>query len=270
MFGEPPTPIPRPSGYVPPEAARWGLREAGIGLVVFVLVVVAGLLFGSLTPIDPDVAQFVVAVLGYGALVAVAVAASRRRGQGSLRADFWLQFRPVDLAIGLGLGVLAKVISVIVSLVALGIVGFPSGPALPPVQLTTDTVWIILNGVFVSVVLAPIVEELFIRGLLMQSLRNAFLRRGGRAQPAPASAQNSAVLGAVLLSAVVFAALHLYQSADPAILVPLAVSTFVLGVLNGMIVFVTQRLGGAIVSHMVFNGLAVALVIVTIAGQRGW
>jgi membrane protease YdiL (CAAX protease family) len=57
---------------------------------------------------------------------------------------------------------------------------------------------------------------------------------------------------------VLFMALHLYQSTEPALLFVLGLATLTLGVLNAVIVYVTQRLGPAIVAHMVYNGISVA------------
>jgi membrane protease YdiL (CAAX protease family) len=59
-------------------------------------------------------------------------------------------------------------------------------------------------------------------------------------------------------SSVLFMALHLYQSTEPALLFVLGLATLTLGVLNAVIVYVTQRLGPAIVAHMVYNGISVA------------
>jgi len=251
-------------GYEPPSEVRWGLKQAAAGLGSFIVVlvganvlVVAGVIVGS------DAAQFALSLAGYGVLVATVVYASRRLGQRSLARDFWLRFRPVDLAIGLGIGLLAKVIGIVWGAVGIVLFGVPEQQS--NLTLSGDTLWLVLNGVVMAAIVAPFVEELFMRGLVMHALRNAVLRRGGRPQPAPASVQRTALLVSIAGSALLFMALHLYQSNEPALLFILGGQTLTLGVLNAVIVYLTQRLGPAIVAHMVFNGISVAVLVLTVA-----
>ena len=246
--------------YTPPAAVRWGLREAAVGLLLFVAVIVgAGVLVATGVVEGSDLAQFVLSLLGYGVLAGVAVYASHRLGAGSLAKDFWLRLRPVDLAIGLGVGLLAKILSVVWGVIAIALFGLPEQQS--NLVLSTDTVWLVINGVIVVAVVAPIVEELYLRGLVMQAVRNAVLRSGGRSQPAAESVQRAAVLVSIAVSALVFMGLHLYQSTDAALLTTLALGTLTLGVVNAMIVYLTGRLGAAIVAHMVFNGISVATLL---------
>jgi len=261
MTLEPDTATPSANtGYAPPAAVRWGLGQAAAGLGLFIVVLLGGNLLALAGVIEvSDAAQFGLSLVGYGALVAAVVYASRRRGQRSLAKDFWLRFRPVDLAIGLGLAVLAKVIGIVWGVIGIGLFGLPEQQS--NLTLSTDTVWIVLNGIVLVVFVAPFVEELFMRGLVLHAIRNAILRRRGRTQPAPAPVQRTAVLAAIGGSALLFMALHLYQSNEPALLFILGAQTFTLGVINGLIVFVTQRLGPAIVTHMVFNGISVATLL---------
>jgi len=261
MTSEPQTASPvTHTGYAPPTAVRWGLVQvaAGLGLFVAVLVGANVLALTGIIQVS-DAAQFGLSLAGYGVLVATVVFASRRLGQRSLAADFWLRFRPVDLAIGLGLAVLAKVIGIIWGLIGIALFGVPQQQS--NLTLSSDTFWIILNGVVLVAIVAPFVEELFMRGLVMHAIRNAILRRGGRAQPAPANVQRTALLVSIGGSALLFMMLHLYQSTEPALLFILGAQTLTLGLINGVIVYVTQRLGAAIVAHMVFNGISVATLL---------
>jgi len=246
--------------YSPPAAVRWGLTQVAAGLALFAVVLVganllvlAGVIEGS------DAAQFGLSLAGYGALAGTVVYASRRLGQRSLAKDFWLRLRPVDLAIGLGLAVLAKLLSVVYGVIGILLFGVPVQQS--NLTLSGDTLWLVLNGVVMVAIVAPIVEELFMRGLVMHAVRNAVLRRGGRPQPAPATVQRTALLVSIAGSAVLFMALHLYQSTEPALLFVLGLATLTLGVLNAVIVYVTQRLGPAIVAHMVFNGISVVTLL---------
>ena len=259
-----PTTLAVDPGYAPPSGVRWGLRQAGAGLGLFVLVLVAAnllVLAGVVVP--SDAAQFALSLAGYGALVATVLYASRRLGQRSLARDFWLRFRPVDLAIGLGIALLGKVVGIVWGLIGIGLFGVPQQQS--NFALSTDTFWLVLNGIVLVALVAPFVEELFMRGLLMHAIRNAILRRRGRAQPAPQNVQRVALLVSIAGSALVFMALHLYQATDLSMLVVLGGQTLTLGVFNGVIVYLTQRLGPAIVAHVVFNGISVATLFAVTA-----
>ena len=110
--------------------------------------------------------------------------------------------------------------------------------------------------------LGPFVEELLFRGLILRATRYAILRGRHRArpQPAPRRIQVRAAVVAVLVNSALFAGLHLYQApGDPALFISLALVTLTVGILHSVIVIVTGRLGAAIVSHVVGNGIAVAL-----------
>jgi len=261
MTLEPETPtLPAARGYAPPVEVRWGLRQVAVGLASFIVVLVGANLLALAGVIEAsDAAQFVLSLAGYGVLVATVVFASRRLGQRSLAKDFWLRLRPVDLAIGLGLAVLAKLLSVVYGVVGIALFGVPVQQS--NLTLSGDTLWLVLNGVIMVAIVAPFVEELFMRGLVMHAIRNAVLRRGGRAQPAPESVQRTALLVSIAGSGLLFMALHLYQSTEPALLFVLGLATLTLGVLNAVIVYVTQRLGPAIVAHMVYNGISVATLL---------
>jgi membrane protease YdiL (CAAX protease family) len=235
-------------GYEPPAAVRWGLKQAAAGLAAFIVVLVAAnLLVLAGVIVGSDAAQFALSLVGYGVLVATVLYASRRLGQRSLARDFWLRLRPVDLAIGLGIGLLAKLIGIVWGAVGIVLFGVPVQQS--NLTLSGDTLWLVLNGIVMAAIVAPFVEELFMRGLVMHAIRNAVLRRRGRPQPAPAAV------------ALLFMALHLYQSDEPALLFILGGQTLTLGVLNAVIVYLTQRLGPAVVAHMVFNGISVATLL---------
>jgi membrane protease YdiL (CAAX protease family) len=99
----------------------------------------------------------------------------------------------------------------------------------------TDAVGVVLL-VLVVVVLAPIIEELFFRGLLLRSLE----RRVGR-------------WGALIISSLVFGAVHLQ-----------ALQFLALTVIGLVLGWLTQhfgRLGPAIWAHVAFNGVATALLL---------
>jgi membrane protease YdiL (CAAX protease family) len=244
--------------YRPGPSTRWGLPQFAMGLGAFVAIIVAVNVLALFLPTDAQGPLLFAAVLaGYGALFLTTFLASRRRGTGSLARDFGLRIRPVDLAIGLGVGIAAKIAGVIV---AIPLVGLTGGVPTSNVPAQNDLVWIVLNTVVATTLVAPVVEELFFRGLLMRAIRNGILRGRAshpRTDPPDARRVRRALLGSVLISSVVFMLVHLYQALDLTTLLVLGSSTLLLGLANAVLATRTGRLGPGIVAHMVFNGVAV-------------
>jgi membrane protease YdiL (CAAX protease family) len=243
--------------YRPDSTIRWGLPQFFVGLAVFVVIIAAMNLLALALPRGAQGPLLFVAVLvGYGALFGTALLAAKRRGIGSLARDFGLRFRPIDLLIGLGIGLAAKIVGVIV---AVPLVGLSGGTPTSNVPLQDDLVWIVLNTVVATTLVAPIVEELFFRGLLLRAVRNGILRGRAthpRTEPPSPSRVRSALLGSVLISSAAFMLVHLYQAPDLATLLVLGSSTLLLGLANAALATRTGRLGPGIVAHIVFNGLA--------------
>jgi membrane protease YdiL (CAAX protease family) len=258
------TPVSEPTTgtappFLPSPAVRWGWWDVLYGLLAFVLslvvsVVVVVLLHIDINDVDAvGLFGFLSASVTYAAFTAVVVVAARRKGLGSLAADFGLRFRPVDIAIGLGIGVGVKILAVV--LAAFTVTLTDHTPAGGNFELSPSLLWVILNGVVIATLLGPIVEELFFRGLVLRAAYNRVLRGGG-------SVTRAATLG-VLVSALGFALLHLYESSDPTLLMILGGSTFALGAVNSWITLRTGRLGAAIIAHVFFNGSSVLLLLLT-------
>lgn len=93
------------------------------------------------------------------------------------------------------------------------------------------------------VVGAPIVEELFFRGLLLRSLDARLAPLGRRAGP----------IGAVVISGIVFGLVH----AEPLQLLGLAL----FGIALGALAETTGRLGPGVVAHASFNAVAVVALL---------
>ena len=66
---------------------------------------------------------------------------------------------------------------------------------------------------------------------------------------------------AVLLTAFLFAVVHLLIGSPPNSLIGVQIftTTFALGLLTGALIAMTDRIGGAILAHVLFNAVAVAL-----------
>ena len=244
---------PRLLTYSVPDV-RWGWWDVIYGVAAFFLtvtlqIVAIGLL--DLGPDDADVFGFVVGIVTYAALVAVVVLASRRKGLRSLAADFGLRFRWIDVPLGLAAGLAAKVFTLLLTAVAVVLTNHT--PEQGNFTLSDQSLWVLLNGVLIASLLAPFVEELFFRGLVLRAARHRVLRRGG-------SPVRAAVV-AIAVSSIGFALLHLLQSTDLTLLIILGGSTLALGVINSVLAITTGRIGAAVVSHVFYNGSSILLAL---------
>ena len=223
------------------------LRSGLLGLAVLIgafaasLVVSVVLLALGL----PDAVVFLGGATSlYGVLVWWCRLVSRRHGTGRLRDDFGLRFRWIDLALGLGTWFAATFAEVIVSVV-LQAIGLPLGSNTDTVKDSTDQASLFLAVALVAVVFAPIVEELFFRGLLLRSLRSRL--------DAPL---------AVATQALIFGSIHLQVGLGLAnVTLVLALAT--VGAVFGIVAERVGRLGPSIVGHACFNLVAVVAAYAT-------
>jgi uncharacterized protein len=159
-------------------------------------------------------------------------------------ADFGLRQERWDWLKGLGAGLGTQVVAIPLLYVliftitdALGwdIDQDLSAAARELTDKATDPVGVVLLVLIVAV-LAPIIEELFFRGLLLRAVE----RRSG---PTWALWVSSVIFGAVHLQALQFPALTL------------------IGLVLGWMTLRTGRLGPAIWAHIAFNSVATALLL---------
>jgi len=173
-------------------------------------------------------------------LVGACVVAVRRHGTGRLR-DLGMRFRAVDLPLGIGFGVatLIGVGRIAVALQGIGIEPKRSG-VLDPARPGPWTVVIVL---LITIVGAPLVEELFFRGLLMSGL----VARWG------------VPLG-IVLQAVVFGLVHLGPAdakGNLGVFLIIAPVGAVLGVLR----YGFKRLGPGVFTHATYNAIIVVVAL---------
>lgn len=248
--------------YLPDPRIRWGLPTAVLTIVGIVLPLGALiLLFGfGVIPYSPA-AVFVGSFGSYLVALAVPFIASRWRGLRSMAADYGLRFRWIDIPIGIGLGIGVR-LAIVAVLIAFS-------PFLQDAQsnldLEPDPLWFVLSSVVIPVVVAPVVEEVLCRGVVMRAVRNRMLRRPAGATPPTRGRRLWAVLFSIIASTLVFALLHGHQMVNPATVVTLGATTIIAGLAHGWISTVTGRLGAAIVSHATLNGTAVLLLVVVTA-----
>jgi CAAX protease family protein len=172
------------------------------------------------------------------------VFASRKNGSSSLRADYGLsKVKGRDLWMGMSGGALARVVPLVMLVVfVLTGPGFgtpnSASPRILGVTPTGPMAWLIVF--LLAVVGAPVIEELFFRGLL----QGAFTRRLG---PTPA----------IFVTAVIFCFAHVLSEGPtaPEVLFPAAL---ILGYLRHR----TGRLAAGMVAHATFNATLFALFLV--------
>ena len=165
--------------------------------------------------------------------------AARAKGYG-VRRDFHLSMEWIDVPVGLGAGLATQLLLVpILYAPALWLTDLDadelSKEAEELTDKATDPLGVILL-ILVVAVLAPLIEEIFFRGLFQR----ATLRRYGP------------VL-AVVFPAVVFGAVHLQPLQFPALVL--------FGLVAGWLVTRSDRLGPAIWAHVGFNAVAVVSLL---------
>ncbi len=237
-------PAPGTAAPWPDPTSRWGFGDValGIGLSQLLLLVAQVVVFALAGWDDlAEVPLWAVALLQVplwaGWLVALFGAGAK--GHGVVR-EFRVRFSPVDLPVGVAIGVLMQfAVLPLIYWPLLHLLGRSRDDLAEPARELADKAqgpagWLVLG--LVVVVGAPLVEELFYRGLLLGSLR----KRG--IPPALAC----------LLCGAVFAAMHLQ---------PLQfVGLLVLGTVLAGLVLRTGRIGGAVVAHATFNLVTVVVL----------
>ncbi|MEI3865714.1 CPBP family glutamic-type intramembrane protease [Microbacterium sp. CCNWLW134] len=177
-------------------------------------------------------------------IIAVAAAAAFTSLIGFARATGIRHWIWTDLLYGLFVGIVARAV---VELVAptLGGFGGPLGGA-----LTGDATIALAIAASAAVLISPIIEELYFRGLLVRALFDA-LSDAGRI---------GASIVAVTTSTAAFVLLHVV-AAGSLVPVGLIIGSLVVGVGCGVLTVVTGRLWAAIAAHVLYNASGLALLL---------
>lgn len=237
---EPPRPLRAAAGAVPPT-----LADAAV--VLFGTVLLSPLLVGPLRQAFDGAVGTAVGLLAYGALLGlVSLAWCGLRRRGGLRGVLGGRPSPSQLLVagvlGLALGVVLGVIVPPLVEQLMEALGFEIPPPQQEIRRALadpQARWLTVTS---AVVAAPLGEEIAFRGVLFRALRRA------------------GVVLAVLVSAVVFAALH--GLAEPAstfaymmvVLTPLAVVLALLVERHG-------HVWGAATTHAVYNAVSVSVLL---------
>ena len=229
--------------------AEWPARSVfiGVGGALGAIALAVGLSVAVDAVLDDQfLVTFVAAQLAlWAGLLLTCVFVSRRYASNRLLEDYALSFRAIDLARGAVLSIIARVVAIplIVPLVIL--LDLDSRDSLNdlkdvargPVGTTITVIFLIIG--------APLVEELFFRGLLQRSLESRF------APPV-----------AIGIQAVLFGLAHLTLPLDAANAVVFA-GTAVAGVALGISAWRYHRLGPGIVAHSLFNLVPAVLIVLS-------
>lgn len=223
----------------------WGVPDALLGLLAVVAALLTGGVVLALLPGDAGAAATAVAMV---ALIGFLLLATRRpaRQSGGLRGALGFDLpRPSDLGRVVGWAVLLLVVQFVAVAVLSLLVPALRGVAAENVGFLRDEplLTVLVIGVL-AVLVAPVVEELLFRGLV---LRGLMLRMG--------------FWPAAVLSSALFGVLHAQGSAAEAVL--LATATGVFGVGLCVLVRRTGRLGPAIGVHALRNAVAVVAVVLS-------
>jgi membrane protease YdiL (CAAX protease family) len=234
---------------VPEADLRVGLPRRSVvlpaaGIVAALVLAVAGSLLAAVVAPKSQLAAAVLSQAGLwtGFLVPVA-AASRRYGTGNLWRDFGVRSQGTDVWRGLGFSVLGRVAGLFVVIPLIDLNHKFSGSDLRPILGARGDPLLYAVMIFIAVIGAPVVEELFFRGLLLRSL-----------VPLTGAA------AAIGVQAVVFASLHLrpsYGLGNASVFAAIVV----MGIVQGIIAERYRRLGPAMFSHAFFNCAAVLSIV---------
>jgi membrane protease YdiL (CAAX protease family) len=230
---------------VPEDAAQWGLREAALAFVAGeVLSLITGSIAQAVVNYQPGKGKPIPLAVTISALVGLwaglgggVVYAARSRGSGSVVQDFGMRIAGWwDVGVGVGAGLVSQYILI-------PALYFPfeqidsslrhrlQTPAKQDTAAAHGAWQITLLFLFLSIG-APIIEELFFRGLLLRSLDRRF---------GPAIAVGG--------SAVIFGVAHFQLLQLPALIL--------FGLVLGLLAQRTGRLGPGIVAHATFNAVTV-------------
>jgi membrane protease YdiL (CAAX protease family) len=234
--------LPGVTGDQQLEPVTWGLGDAALGfaaayLFTILLSPVAYAMTGVSTDTKAaDLPLSTIALLQvpfYAGMLAVAIWASMRKGRGPV-TDFGIGMRWIDAPQGLGVGVVTQFAATFLYLPLIWLNWVDTNDISKPARELTDKAHgsgVVLL-ILVVVVAAPIVEEIFFRGLILRSLQRRFSQGW-----------------AIVLSSALFAAAHVEALQFPAL--------FVFGLVAAWLATRSGRLGPGIWAHVAFNAFAV-------------
>jgi membrane protease YdiL (CAAX protease family) len=218
---------------------------ASVGFVASLLLGLAGTLLGLTIAPQQQIVRLALGQAGlWTGLLATCWWASARHGTGSIRADFRVQVHVADAGRGLLSAVVARVSAAVV-VAAL----YQANHQLVATDTSLHRIadqgrTAALTLAVIALIGAPLIEEIFFRGLVQQSLERCV-------------GTSWAIVG----QAAVFAAVHIYPAYGLGN-VSVVITIAVLGLVLGATASRYQRLGPTIIAHAWFNLLPVIGLLV--------
>jgi len=248
--GQPSSPLaqwsPSPPTQVPlTPRRRWGCGDIAYGLLITFALGFVFLVPLEVAGVDPDS----LAILVFGAmsvwigLGGWSLFCSWVKGEGRLRLDFGWAFRWFDVFIGAGLSFATLVVLAGLAAIqqSLGVHAAGNTQFLQNEQ-RSGVGWTYVGLTLMVAVAAPLVEELFFRGLTYSALRNRFGR-----------------VVAVAGSSLIFGFMH-FQAGELVPTLFMLLNLSVVGLVLGSARMAFGRTGPGVFMHMFFN-LTAALAI---------
>ena len=244
-----PPPLPPPPTSSAPQGSilRGGLGDVFIGLALWIVggIVASIILIATGDGSDSSLTELSLGALtismvcGWPGFLGWPVVATYWKGQRSLRLDFGLDFRPIDLAWGLVGGFVALVLSTLGGIVWVLISSdpSPSNTEFLPTKPSALTAFVIF---FLVAICTPVVEELFFRGLFFRALGRRWNLATG-----------------VIISSLVFGLFHAQGDTWGQAAFIVGVTATYGAVFALLVIRANGRLGPSIVAHMCVNAVGV-------------
>ena len=179
----------------------------------------------------------------WSGLVGAVWLVSRKFGTGNVWRDFGLRAEGMDVPRGALVSVIARFAGIVAVIPLVAISHKLIGSDVTPLKGATQSPALLVTLVLMVVVGAPLIEELFFRGLLLRSL-----------------VPSLGTLGAIVTQGLVFGSLHMRPSYGLGN-VSLFVVIGAMGIIQGIVAERYRRLGPGIFSHAFFNLVAVLLAL---------
>lgn len=184
-------------------------------------------------------------VVVYGGLAVLVVWSCRRYGTGSPRADLGFRFQWSDLGWGVLLFIGTRIVQAMVTLPLIAIPSLRVSSEHHSDVLRGQPIEMLITLLIVGVLVAPVVEELVFRGVLLRSLLDEV---GGA--------------GAAVVQGVLFGVYHF--SPDMGLYnIVLITANGTFGVIFGFVARARRSLGTGVVAHAITNASALTFVLAT-------
>ena len=223
------------------------LPGSAVALAVVAALVAIGATRGVDSVVDGSLLRSLILTQAalWGVLTVTLVAVSRIYGTGRFFVDYGVRIRKSDWAGGLAGAIAGRAMAAVGIILVIAAFGGDEGSATGEFDFFEPSTAAFFTFLGFAVIGAPIIEEIFFRGLVQRALEPGL-----------------GVAGAVALQAVLFGAAHLRTEADASLNLQILVGISLGGMVLGIAFQLTRRLGTSMVAHMLFNLVfAVAAVI---------